>query len=65
MLFKHYFKNNLGGKGPPKTLTHRNWTDLYADPFLKALDQGLWIRAWIGQWAGSSLSQCTSPAQAT
>jgi hypothetical protein len=49
MLFKHYFKNNLGGRGPPKTLTHRNWIDSYARFFLVAFDQGQWIRAWIGQ----------------
>ena len=24
MLFKHYFRNNLGGKGSPKSLTHRS-----------------------------------------
>jgi hypothetical protein len=49
MLFKHYFRNNLGGKGSPKSLTHRFWTDEYANPFLRAHELGLWVRAWIGQ----------------
>jgi hypothetical protein len=49
LLMGEIFKENLIGKGPPKTQTLRIWQPEYAKHHKAACHAGHWVRVWRGQ----------------